>query len=74
MIAVRIQINIEIPDDRYGDLTKWLKHHHADATVKGMLEAACVNRCADWHTKAKAYLESGKDAFERAKEEILGDG
>ena len=70
---MQIKIEIDIPDDRYSDLTKWLKHYTPDATVESMLEAACVNRCADWHVKAKRYLASGKDAFERAKEEILGE-
>ena len=70
---MKVQIEIDIPNDRYSDLTKWLKHFHAEATVEGMLEAACENRCADWHARAKTYLLSGKDAFERAKEEILGD-
>ena len=67
---MEVKFELDIPDEDYATLTKWLKNHVANATVENTLKYGAEMDVQKFLPRARKHLATGKNAFERFRDTI----
>ena len=72
--AMKIKLELDIPNDNYALVTKWLKHYRAENTIRDVLQRGADNSFKKYLGCARAHFKTGKNAYERFREGVLKEG
>lgn len=72
-IAMKVKVEIDIPDEDYSRIVKWLKANGAEGTLAEIFEQDIINMVRRWKVRANKYFKTGMTAYERFKMRIGDD-